>query len=72
MRMAMGNMEKMPKSRRIEDVVKLYTYLESGRKLISNTVLYYLDTQRNNMRRVVLLQQMTQQRLWQQQTILLI
>ena len=27
MRMAMGNMEKMPKSRRIEDVVKPYTYL---------------------------------------------
>lgn len=27
MRMAMGNMEKMPKGRRMEDVVKLYSYL---------------------------------------------
>lgn len=36
MRMAMGNMEKMPKSRRMEDVVKLYTYL-SDKKINAPT-----------------------------------
>lgn len=36
MRMAMGNMEKMPKSRRLEDVVKLYTYL-SDKKINAPT-----------------------------------
>lgn len=36
MRMAMGNMEKMPKHRRLEDVVKLYTYL-SDKKINAPT-----------------------------------
>lgn len=36
MRMAMGNMEKMPKGRRMEDVVKLYSYL-SDKKINAPT-----------------------------------
>ena len=36
MRMAMGNMEKMPKGRRMEDIVKLYSYL-SDKKINAPT-----------------------------------